>query len=142
MGRDPDREPPSCFLKPADAAVDSGRTLPYPPLTEKLLHYGFATVEPTGRPYGYPRRNAFRQPVLEQQLRDALGRFSHVEALYGWSLDRYGADTDAVTLDLTGPDGEPRRIGAGTLSAAMALPAACASSKACNSRGQRSTSVG
>ena len=30
----------------------------------------FAKVEPTGRPYGYPRRNAFRQPVLEAQLRD------------------------------------------------------------------------
>jgi len=34
----------------------------------------FAKVEPTGTPYGYPRRNAFRQPVLEAHLRDGLGR--------------------------------------------------------------------
>ncbi len=70
----------------------------------------FATVEPTGRPYGYPRRNAFRQPVLEQQLRDALGRFSHIETLYSWSLDRYQADSDGVTLDLDGPGGERRSM--------------------------------
>ena len=36
----------------------------------------FAAVEPTGQPYGYPRRNAFRQPVLERQLRDGLARFA------------------------------------------------------------------
>ena len=36
----------------------------------------FAKVEPTGHPYGYPRRNAFRQPILEGQLKAALARFS------------------------------------------------------------------
>ena len=75
----------------------------------------FAKVEPTGRPYGYPRRNAFRQPVLEGQLRDALGRFNHVEALYGWSLDRYTTQDDGVALELTGPGGERRSIQAGYL---------------------------
>ena len=70
----------------------------------------FAKVEPTGRPYGYPRRNAFRQPVLEQQLKHALARFSHVNALYGWRLDSY-EQTDRVTLHLTGPMRENRTIG-------------------------------
>ena len=69
----------------------------------------FAKVEPTGRPYGYPRRNAFRQPILERQLKDALARFSHVDALYGWRLDRYGQTADRVTLDLIGPAGETRQ---------------------------------
>jgi len=32
----------------------------------------FATVEPTDTPYGYPRRNAFRQPKLEEQLTTSL----------------------------------------------------------------------
>jgi fumarylpyruvate hydrolase len=38
MGRDPDREPPFFFTKPADAVVDSGETIPYPPETANL-HY-------------------------------------------------------------------------------------------------------
>lgn len=36
MGNDPDREPPFFFTKPADAVVMSGRTIPYPPMTENL----------------------------------------------------------------------------------------------------------
>ena len=38
MGRDPDREPPFFFLKPADAVVDSGTAVPYPPETANLHH--------------------------------------------------------------------------------------------------------
>jgi fumarylpyruvate hydrolase len=33
MGRDPDREPPFFFTKPADAVVDSGEIVSYPPET-------------------------------------------------------------------------------------------------------------
>lgn len=38
MGNDPDREPPFFFTKPADAVVDSGSSIPYPPLTTSLHH--------------------------------------------------------------------------------------------------------
>lgn len=38
MGQDPEREAPFFFSKPADAVVDDGITIPYPPLTENL-HY-------------------------------------------------------------------------------------------------------
>jgi fumarylpyruvate hydrolase len=38
MGRDPDRELPFFFTKPADAVVDSGATVPYPPETADLHH--------------------------------------------------------------------------------------------------------
>ncbi|QDZ02384.1 fumarylacetoacetate hydrolase family protein [Nitratireductor mangrovi] len=38
MGRDPDREPPFFFTKPADAVVDTGATVPYPPETNNF-HY-------------------------------------------------------------------------------------------------------
>ncbi|MEL6466459.1 MAG: fumarylacetoacetate hydrolase family protein [Pseudomonadota bacterium] len=38
MGKDPDREPPFFFTKPADAVVDSPCTIPYPTLTEDLHH--------------------------------------------------------------------------------------------------------
>ena len=37
MGMD-DREPPFFFTKPADAVVDSGSTIPFPPLTANLHH--------------------------------------------------------------------------------------------------------
>lgn len=38
MGKDPDREPPFFFTKPADAVVMDGETVAYPALTENL-HY-------------------------------------------------------------------------------------------------------
>jgi 3-(3-hydroxy-phenyl)propionate hydroxylase len=70
----------------------------------------FAKVEPTGRPYGYPRRNAFRQPILERQLREGLGRFAHVGQLFGWRLDTHGEAEDRVILDLVGPGAMTRRV--------------------------------
>ncbi|MCG6114194.1 MAG: fumarylacetoacetate hydrolase family protein [Mesorhizobium sp.] len=38
MGGDPEREAPFFFTKPADAVVDSGATIAYPPLTRDLHH--------------------------------------------------------------------------------------------------------
>ena len=70
----------------------------------------FAKVEPTGRPYGYPRRNAFRQPVLETQLRDALSRFDGIEPRYGWQFERYTQDDERVTLHLLDPEGNASAV--------------------------------
>jgi 3-(3-hydroxy-phenyl)propionate hydroxylase len=39
----------------------------------------FAKVEPSTREYGYPRRNAFRQPLLEATLRDGLDLFKNAD---------------------------------------------------------------
>jgi len=38
MGHDPDRTPPVFFMKPADAVVPSGSTLPYPSRTRDFQH--------------------------------------------------------------------------------------------------------
>lgn len=38
MGKDPDREPPFFFMKPADAVVDAADTIPYPSLTSAFHH--------------------------------------------------------------------------------------------------------
>jgi fumarylpyruvate hydrolase len=38
MGGDPDREPPFFFMKPADAIVQSGATIPYPSRTANFHH--------------------------------------------------------------------------------------------------------
>lgn len=43
MGKDPDREAPFFFTKPADAALDTPCTVPYPTLTENL-HYEIELV--------------------------------------------------------------------------------------------------
>jgi fumarylpyruvate hydrolase len=48
MGKDPDREPPFFFTKPADAVVDSGTTVPYPPETVNF-HYEIELVVGIGR---------------------------------------------------------------------------------------------
>jgi fumarylpyruvate hydrolase len=38
MGHDPDAEPPFFFTKPADAVVESGSEIPFPPQTDDLHH--------------------------------------------------------------------------------------------------------
>ncbi|HEY5817408.1 MAG TPA: fumarylacetoacetate hydrolase family protein [Mesorhizobium sp.] len=38
MGKDPEREPPFFFMKPADAVIDDCGPVPYPPLTSNLHH--------------------------------------------------------------------------------------------------------
>ena len=38
MGHDPDREPPFFFMKPADAIVQNGATIPYPQMTKDVHH--------------------------------------------------------------------------------------------------------
>jgi fumarylpyruvate hydrolase len=38
MGKDPDREPPFFFMKPADAVVDAAGVIPYPTLTSEFHH--------------------------------------------------------------------------------------------------------
>jgi fumarylpyruvate hydrolase len=48
MGRDPDREPPFFFMKPADVLVENGATIPYPPQTSNY-HYEIELVVAIGR---------------------------------------------------------------------------------------------
>jgi fumarylpyruvate hydrolase len=48
MGKDPDRDPPFFFTKPADAVVDNGTEVPYPPLTENF-HYEIELVLAIGK---------------------------------------------------------------------------------------------
>ncbi len=48
MGTDPDREPPFFFTKPADAVVDSGGAVPYPPETSNF-HFEIELVVAIGQ---------------------------------------------------------------------------------------------
>lgn len=66
----------------------------------------FAKVQPTEEPFGFPRRNAFRQPILERQLREALGRFPHVAALFEHELVSFEQTPDKVSLRVRNAEGE------------------------------------
>ena len=48
MGKDPDRDPPFFFTKPADAIVEDGRIVAYPPETQDF-HYEAELVVAIGK---------------------------------------------------------------------------------------------
>lgn len=76
----------------------------------------FARVQPAVQEYGFPRRSAFRQPVLESQLREGLRHYPRIEALFSHRLDQFeqdahgahGAHGQGVSLQVLGPDGKPQ----------------------------------
>lgn len=63
----------------------------------------FLKVEPTAAPYGFPRRNAFRQPILEAQLRAGLSRFPNIDSMFEWRLVALTQRDDRVEIELAGP---------------------------------------
>ena len=70
----------------------------------------FAKVIATDTPYGYPRRNAFRQPRLEAQLRAALDNMTNAATLFGWGLEAFVQNTHCVDALLKSRDGQARTI--------------------------------
>lgn len=85
MGKDPDREPPFFFTKPADAVVDDNAVVAYPPLT-KNFHYEAELVVAMGtgganideqdaldHVFGYAIGNELTRRDLQLAARD-LGR--------------------------------------------------------------------
>jgi fumarylpyruvate hydrolase len=83
MGGNPEREPPFFFAKPADAIVESGGEVPYPPRTENL-HHEIELVVAIGREgrdipaevanayiFGYAVGNDLTRRDLQFKSRDA-----------------------------------------------------------------------
>jgi fumarylpyruvate hydrolase len=83
MGGNPEREPPFFFDKPADAIVESGNPVPYPPRTENL-HHEIELVVAIGREgrdipledanayiFGYAVGNDLTRRDLQFKSRDA-----------------------------------------------------------------------
>jgi 3-(3-hydroxy-phenyl)propionate hydroxylase len=74
----------------------------------------FLRVRPAAAEYGYPRRNAFRQPVFEKQLRDYFCahamRETRSEAQFGTNLIDFRQGPDAVELVLRRPDGSDTKV--------------------------------
>src|SRR5579863_10021112 len=76
----------------------------------------FLQVRPTAKEYGYPRRNAFRQPIFEQQLRDYFcahaERATRSEAWFSTELTDFHQGPEAVDLVLRREDGSLAAVSA------------------------------
>jgi len=70
----------------------------------------FLKVEPSEEPYGYPRRNAFRQPLFESQLREALVSSETVDALFGWTLESFEQVEENVIVHLKNAAGQRHMV--------------------------------
>lgn len=70
----------------------------------------FASVQPARAPYGYPRRSAFRQPVLERHLRGGLVRFPNVQAAFGCTLESLRQDGRGVVIGLRDSEGRSAQV--------------------------------
>jgi len=61
-----------------------------------------AHVAPSARPYGWPRRNLFYQPFLEERLREHLDGYPRVELRTGAEVTGLEQDQDGVSLQVDG----------------------------------------
>ncbi len=89
------------LLKPVISEIVSGYGSEYlgPDRTR------FLKVKPITQPYGHPRRNAFRQPIFENQLREGLARYSRVETRFQCEAESFEERADGVRLHLQHADG-------------------------------------
>lgn len=69
-----------------------------------------AHVEPSVRPYGWPRRNNFLQPLFEAALRENVAASDSVELWLGARLDGYEQDADGVTAQIEDSAGDAVRL--------------------------------
>lgn len=70
----------------------------------------FASIEPRTDEFGWPRRNAFIQPLADRILFDGLQRFDHVRTLLGHSVASFTQDEHGVQVDAADDAGRPVRI--------------------------------
>jgi 3-(3-hydroxy-phenyl)propionate hydroxylase len=69
-----------------------------------------AHVEPSVRPFGWPRRNNFLQPLFEAALREKVAESDSVELWLGVRLTGYRQDADGVTAEIEDSTGEAVRL--------------------------------
>ena len=70
----------------------------------------FAHVKPSTKPYGWPRRNLFLQPLLEATLRAGALRFANVQVRLGHELVALEQTGTRVTAIIRQPDGTPEQV--------------------------------
>ncbi|PXX19674.1 3-hydroxyphenylpropionate hydroxylase [Paraburkholderia tropica] len=70
----------------------------------------FASIEPHTDEFGWPRRNAFIQPLADRVLYEGLARFAHVDVLFGHDVNGFVQDAQGVSIDVSDASGEQRTI--------------------------------
>ena len=65
-----------------------------------------ARLAPPTAEFGWPRRNAFIQPLADRVLLDGLSRFADVDVRWSSRVTGLSQDSESVSLSVTGPDGE------------------------------------
>lgn len=119
---------PSTIAEPRAVSIDdeSLRTMQAVGLAEAVmkdvvLGYGvhyftrhggrcFGKVIPTASEYGFPRRNAFRQPLFEATVRDGLNRFESGQVLFGHTLESFTQGEEGVVAQVSASSGEKMEI--------------------------------
>jgi fumarylpyruvate hydrolase len=115
MGKDPERDPPFFFTKPADAVVDSGTTIPYPTLT-KNLHHEIELVVAIGREGFQVDRHAAPSLIwgygvgIDLTRRDLQEDAKATGRPWDWSkgFDRSAPCSPLVPADRSAPDARSR----------------------------------
>lgn len=70
----------------------------------------FGKVEPVGKQYGYPKRNAFRQPLFERTLKGAMERFPSLTPLFCHELVDFTEDASGVLARIRNQEGETLEV--------------------------------
>lgn len=70
----------------------------------------FASVEPRTREFGWPRRNAFIQPLVDRELLKGLSRYQNVNVLFDRSLSDLTETRDGVRLQVQDSAGTTEKI--------------------------------
>lgn len=68
-----------------------------------------AAIAPSAQPFGWPRRNGFIQPLVDQELAAGLARFPHVRLRFHTGLVSFAQHDDGVLVQVQPCDahGEP-----------------------------------
>lgn len=72
----------------------------------------FGKVEPTSTAYGFPKRNAFRQPLFEATLRKGMDRFASLTQCFNHELLGFTQDEQRVVAQVRNAAGEEITISA------------------------------
>lgn len=103
-------EPRAVTLDDESLRTLQGAGLQEAVLRDVVLGYGvqyhdwrgkpFAAIQPTRQEYGYPKRNAFRQPLLVRTLYEGLARFPHVAVRFGNSFTSFEQDAEGIRVHI------------------------------------------
>ena len=75
----------------------------------------FASIEPRTDEFGWPRRNAFIQPLADRVLFEGLKRFEHVDVLFGHGVEAFEQDAGGVSIQTRTESGASHTIRAAYL---------------------------